>query len=523
MNLGPSETVKCATPQCELVQPHRDGTETRPEETNKGASVVVDLNPTERDWKLVIDGALVSAAEQSDVINPATGRVITKLPMASDADVDLAVASATQAANDWRHTDAIDRGQLVARLADKIDEHGEELAVLDTMDNGSPLSMMRNDVRIATQQLRYFAGLTLELRGQSIPAAGGVDFTVLEPFGVVGRIIAFNHPLMFAATKLAAPLVAGNTVVLKPSEHTSLSALRIGELCAEVFPPGVVNVVTGLGSTVGRRLSEHPDVPRLAFIGSVATGLQIQRQAAANSVKAVTLELGGKNPLIVFGDADLQGAIKGAVDGMNFTWQGQSCGSTSRAYVHRSLLQPFLEGVAERVSALRVGDPFDENTDLGAVVNKAQFEKIARYIDLGVGDPAVELVAGGWHSDEAGFFVGPTVFSLPADSESPLLTEEIFGPVLSVVPFDDYDDVITRANALTYGLTGSVWTSSLDLAMRASRDLATGYVWVNATYRHIPGAPYGGVKNSGNGREENIDELYSYAQLKNIYIKMGEV
>ncbi|WP_406462446.1 aldehyde dehydrogenase family protein [Streptomyces sp. NBC_01622] len=484
------------------------------------AAVVVD-----RDWRMIIGGRRVSASDGAvlDVVSPATGKVITTIPAGNSTDVDRAVDAARGAFPGWQKTSAADRGRLLHQVADAIGEHAEELARIDAIDNGSPISMLRNDVRLAVDQVRYFAGLALELRGQSIPVPhqGELNYTVHEPFGVVGRVVPFNHPLMFAAAKIAAPLIAGNTVVLKPSEHTSLSALYIGELCARVLPPGVVNVVTGLGATVGTRLTTHPDVPRVAFTGSVETGLLIQRQAASGSVKVVTLELGGKNPLLVFPDADLDAAVAGAVRGMNFTWQGQSCGSTSRVYVHRSLWTEFLARLAVDVDKLQVGDPLSEDSDVGAVVTRAQFDRVARYVDIGLADPRARLVAGGPPADPAhGFFARPTVFAFEDGAcDSPLLLDEIFGPVLSVLPFDDYRDVISQANRLPLGLTASIWTSSLQTALQAVQDLEAGYVWVNDSSRHIPGAPFGGVKNSGLGREEGVEELYSYAQQKNVFIR----
>ncbi|MFG1706975.1 aldehyde dehydrogenase family protein [Nonomuraea sp. M3C6] len=473
---------------------------------------------------MVVDNQLVDAVGRGrlEVVDPATAEVVTTVPAAADVDVDRAVAAAKRAFGGWARTPASVRAALLNEVADAIEEHGEELARIDSIDNGTPISMLRNDVRLAVTQLRYFAGLALELRGQSIPPpAGGLNYTVHEPFGVVGRIVPFNHPLMFAATKIAAPLIAGNTVVLKPSEHTSLSALRIGELCAGILPPGVLNVVTGLGVTAGARLTAHPDVSRIAFTGSVATGLAIQRQAAADRVKTVTLELGGKNPLLVFPDADLEAAVAGAVNGMNFTWQGQSCGSTSRAYVHRTLWAEFLGRLQEAVGRLQVGDPQNDDTDVGAIVCRSQFERIARFVEAGLADPRARLIAGGEVKDPgAGFFVPPTVFAFDGgECDSPLLAEEIFGPVLSVVPFDEYGEAIARANRLPLGLTASVWTTDLGTAMRAVQDLEAGYVWVNASSIHIAGAPFGGFKNSGVGREEGIEELYSYAQQKNVYIK----
>jgi acyl-CoA reductase-like NAD-dependent aldehyde dehydrogenase len=474
---------------------------------------------------MIIDGRRVegSGGARLDVLNPATGAVIATIPAGTAAAVDAAVAAATRAFPGWRRVPAAERGRLVGALADAVAAHAEELAWLDAVDNGSPVRMLRQDVGIAVAQLRYFAGLALQLRGDSLPApdAGSLDFTVPEPFGVVGRVIPFNHPLMFAATKLAAPLIAGNTVVLKPSEHTSLSALRIGELCAGLLPPGVVNVVTGTGATVGASLTGHPGVPRIAFTGSAETGLRIQRDAARHAVKVVTLELGGKNPLLVFPDADVSAAVAGAVNGMNFTWQGQSCGSTSRVFVHRSVYPDFVSEVASALEKLHVGDPLSDATDVGAIVSRPQFDRVSAYIRAGLADPRARLVTGGEPDDgAAGLFIRPTVFAFDdGDCASRLLEEEIFGPVLCVLPYDDYAEVMRSANRLNLGLTASVWTSSLRTALSAARDLEAGYVWVNASSAHIPGAPFGGTKNSGLGREEGLEELYSYTQQKNVFIR----
>ncbi|MGC5616371.1 aldehyde dehydrogenase family protein [Georgenia sp. Z1491] len=475
-----------------------------------------------RRWGMVIDGRVTpsESGRELDVVAPATGEIVATFPHGTSIDVDRAVESAHASFAAWRRVPAIERGRLVSRLADAVEAAGEELAAIDALENGTPLHLLRKDVGLAVQRLRYYAGLALQLRGESIPADGGIDFTRMEPYGVVARLVPFNHPLMFAASGVGAPLVAGNTVVLKPSEHTSLSALRIGELAAEILPAGVVNVVTGLGADVGARLTAHPRVPRVAFTGSVETGLQIQRQAASEVVKVVTLELGGKNPLIVFPDADVHEAVRGAINGMNFTWQGQSCGSTSRLFVHRSLVEQVEAGLSEALNSFVVGDPFDPNSQMGALVSRSHHERVSRFISEGREDPAARVIAGDGELPESGLFVRPTVLSFPdAAHDSRILDTEIFGPVLAVVPFDTYEDVIAHANALPLGLTASVWTSSLDIATAAVRDLEAGYVWVNASSQHIPGAPFGGAKNSGVGREEDLGELYSYAQTKNIFIR----
>jgi acyl-CoA reductase-like NAD-dependent aldehyde dehydrogenase len=464
------------------------------------------------------------SGETIDAINPATGETIARFPRCIAEDVDVAVAAAREAYPAWRRTAPLERARCSLRLADLIAEHADELALLDVTENGSPIREMRNDANIAIGTLRYFAGLALELKGDTIPSEDGrVNYTMLEPYGVVGRIVPFNHPMMFAAGKTAAPLIAGNTVVIKPSEHTSTSTLRLAELMNEVYPPGVVNVVTGYGEEAGDALVVHPDVRRVAFTGAAEIGRRIQQRAATHVVKTVTLELGGKNPIVVFGDADLDAAIDGALRGMAFTWQGQSCGSTSRLLVHESLHAEFVSRLAERMDALRSGPPDDESTDTGAIVHRRQFEKVMSYLELGRSE-GFDVVVGGGTVEVPGFpegmFIRPTLFdNVPPDSR--LVKEEIFGPVLAAMPFRTYDDALEVANAVSLGLTSSVYTSDLSIALRFARDIESGYVWVNDAQRHFPGAPYGGFKDSGVGREESVEELYSYAQIKNVNMRFG--
>jgi acyl-CoA reductase-like NAD-dependent aldehyde dehydrogenase len=330
---------------------------------------------------------------------------------------------------------------------------------------------------------------------------------------------------MFAATKLAAPLIAGNAVILKPSEYTSLSALAIATHLERIFPAGVVSVLTGYGSEVGDALVAHPDVPRIAFTGAAPTGRLIQRRAAEVAVKSVTLELGGKNPIVIFPDADLDAAVEGAVAGMNFTWQGQSCGSTSRMLVHRDIHQEFVARVAERISGLRVGAPLDPGSDTGAIVNEGQLEKILDYVRIGREEGA-ELVTGGERVTEGelakGLFVRPTLFD-GVDPAGRLAQEEIFGPVMAAIPYDDYDDAIRIANGVDYGLTASVFTRDLSIAHSFARDVEAGLVWVNDTSKHFLGAPFGGMKNSGIGREEDLSEMLSYTRVKNVNVRLGAV
>jgi acyl-CoA reductase-like NAD-dependent aldehyde dehydrogenase len=476
---------------------------------------------------MTVGGTSVLAADGAtiDAVNPATGEVIGRFPAAGRVDVDAAVATATAAFDGWRRTPPEERGRALNALADVIDQHRDELAGLDVADNGSPIREMRRDAGMAIAQLRYYAGLVLEARGETIPGSHDrLNYTLLQPYGAVARIIPFNHPLMFAAAKIAAPLAAGNTVVVKPSEHTSLSALRLAELARGVLPDGVFTVVTGYGATAGDALVRHPDIRRLAFIGAADTGRAIQAAAASVSVKNVTLELGGKNPLVVFPDADIDKAITAAVRGMNFTWQGQSCGSTSRLLVHRDVYPEFVERLGELVEGLRSGLPDDERTETGAIVNRPQLEKVRSYLDIGRQEGA-RLVTGGIVLTEGEFaggnFVRPTVFA-DVDPGSRLAQEEIFGPVLAAMPFDDHDEALRIANSVRYGLTASVFTRDLRTAHRFARDVEAGYVWVNEVSRHIHGTAFGGVKDSGLGREEGIEELLSYTQSKNVHVNLED-
>jgi acyl-CoA reductase-like NAD-dependent aldehyde dehydrogenase len=474
----------------------------------------------------LIGGELAGAlsGETIDAVNPATGETIARFPRCGADDVDRAVRAGRQAQPGWRALPPLERAAVVGRIAEVVMEHAEELARLDVDDNGSPIREMRRDAGIAAGQLRYFAGLALQLRGDTIPSDfDRLDYTLHEPFGVVGRIVPFNHPLMFAAGRLGAPLIAGNAVIMKPSEHTSLSALRLGELIRKIVPPGIVNIVPGYGAEAGDALVAHPDVRRIAFIGSVPIGRAIQQRAAAHVVKTVTLELGGKNPIVVFPEADLDQAVEGALKGMNFTWQGQSCGSTSRLLVHESQHDAFVDKLAARMDSMRHGLPADEQTQTGAIVHRGQFDKVIEYLRIGREEGA-RVVAGGGPVDDVelagGMFIRPTLFDGVAPG-SRLAGEEIFGPVLAAMPFDGYDQALAIANSLSYGLSASVFTKDLRTAHRFARDVQAGYVWVNDASAHFPGTDFGGVKDSGVGREEGFQELASYTQSKNVNLRFG--
>jgi betaine-aldehyde dehydrogenase len=453
--------------------------------------------------------------------DPATGRDLGACAEADAHDVDAAVAAADAAFPAWRALRPLERAAVVKRIAAVLRAHAAELAHLDARNGGNPVTEMERDVHAAAAQLDYFAGLATEVKGETIPmGAGAVDITAREPFGVCARIVAYNHPLMFTAGKMGPPLVAGNTVIMKPPHQAPLSALRMMQLIDGLAPPGVVNLLTG-GRACGQALVAHPRVPRLSVIGSVETGRAIAQGAAAQ-LKHVTLELGGKNACVIYPDADLDKAIGGAVAGMNFTWCGQSCGSTSRLFVHESVHARVVEGVLERVRRYRPGPPTDPATTMGAIISKAQHDKVLSYIALGRSEGATLAYGGNVPGDAAlagGWFVEPTVFTRVTQSMR-LASEEVFGPVLSILSWHDEDALWRDVNAVRYGLTCSIWTRDLATAHRAAARAEAGFVWINHVGSHFIGVPFGGFKQSGIGREESFDELLSYTQVKNVYIAL---
>lgn len=470
----------------------------------------------DREWRTLVGGRTVEPATTYPVEDPSTGQAFTEAPDCTAEEVDAAVRAAHRAQPAWGKLPPRQRAAKLRELAVLVREHREELAVLDAVDGGFPLSMMRGDVDAGLELMEIFADMALDLGGRTIPVSKHLHYTVQQPYGVVARIVAFNHPFFFAASKIAAPLVAGNAVVLKAPDQTPLSSLRLAELAAEVLPPDLVITVSGQGAVAGRALVRHPLIRRVGFIGSPQTGRAIQRDAAEVGVKNVSLELGGKNAQIVMPDADLDAAAEAAVQGMNFTWvAGQSCGSTSRLLLHESIADKVTARVAEIVAAIRVGHPLDDSTQMGPVISEAQYEKTLAAIQFGK-DAGARVIAGGGRPDNvdgSGWYVSPTVLA-DVDPDSALGRDEVFGPVLSIITFTDESDALRIANSVEYGLTAAIWTSDVKAAHRMAAKVDAGYVLVNSPSRHFWGLPFGGVKSSGIGREESVEELVSYTETK---------
>jgi len=454
-----------------------------------------------------------------ETINPSNLEKLGEVPDATDKDIDRAVTAAKSAFEEWRRVPIDERARCLEALAQRINEHAEELALMDAVDAGNALGGMRGDMDWTAKTLRYFAGLITEIKGESSShGPRHLNVTRRSPYGVVAKINAFNHPFRFCAEKAAAPLAAGNCVVIKGSEQAPLSTLRLGELCEGIFPKGVVNIVTG-GAKAGAALVGHPDVGRLAFVGSVPTGRAIAK-AAAETLKVVTLELGGKNPIIIFPDADPAAAATSAIKGMNMNRQGQSCSSTSRVFVHESLHGAVTEELVKQAEALPIGLPWLDGNEVGPVVSKRQYERILGFIGSAEEEGAVCLTGGGPPDDpelRKGFFVKPTIYDR-VTPEMRIGREEIFGPIMSVFPWSDEEAMLAAVNGVEYGLTAAIITNDLAKAMETAERVEAGYVWINSTGRYL-GAPYGGWKQSGLGQEECFDELVSYTRVKNINIR----
>jgi betaine-aldehyde dehydrogenase len=444
----------------------------------------------------------------SETFNPATGESLGRCAEADAADVDAAVRAAREGFAQWKRMKPLERAALMKKAGAAIRAHADELAMLDAVNCGNPVREMRRDVLVGADAFDYCAGLVTEIKGDTIPMGEGVmNMSLREPYGVVARIVAYNHPLMFVAGKMAPALAAGNAVIMKPPYQAPLSSYRLMEILDGIFPAGVANIVTA-GKAGSQALVAHPGVPRLSLIGSVPTGRAIAK-SAAERLKHVTLELGGKNACVIYPDADIDKAAAGAVSGMNFTWCGQSCGSTSRLFVHDAVYDRVMKIVLERVKHFKPGMPTDPATTMGAIVSKEQQDKILGYIAIAKGEGAQLACGGGRPADPAlakGWFVEPTIFT-GVTQDMRIANEEVFGPVLAVLRWSDEEAMFEQVNRVDYGLTGSVWTTSLANAHRAAARIQSGFVWVNHAGPHFMGASFGGYKQSGIGREEGIDEI----------------
>jgi acyl-CoA reductase-like NAD-dependent aldehyde dehydrogenase len=474
--------------------------------------------------KLFIGGEFVDALDGAtmDVVNPFNGEVLAKVAEAKAADVDRAVDAAEKAFPAWRRMSAMDRGRLLGKLADAIEAHADELAQIESLDTGHPIRDTKGlDVPRTAVTFRYFAGMADKVQGSVVPVeAGFLNYVQREPLGVVGQVVPWNFPLMFTSWKMGPALAAGNTVVLKPAEITPLSTLRIAELMAEVgFPPGVVNIVPGYGPTAGQHLAEHPRVHKIAFTGSTAVGRKIV-QASAGNLKRVQLELGGKGANIVFEDAFLPAAINGSAFAI-FHNQGQACIAGSRLLLQESIADKFLDGFLQLARSIKLGNPLEPTTEMGPLTSQRQQQSVLSYCDI-ARQQGAEILIGGKKPAiaglERGFFVEPTV--VKAKPQDRVCQEEVFGPFVAVTTFKDEAEALQIANSTEYGLGGGLWTTNLQRAHKVAGAMRSGMVWINCYKRVNPGSPFGGVGNSGYGREMGFEAMHDYTDAKSVWVNV---
>ncbi len=479
-----------------------------------------------RPGRLLINGEWIEGEKAFDTINPATAEVLTQVAEAGVPGVDRAVKAAREAfeksgKGTWRSMSASDRGKVLWRIADLIEKNIDELAELETLDNGKPIFESRYvDMPMIIDVFRYYAGAATKIHGETINSfENAFTYTVREPVGVVGAIVAWNFPLLLASWKLGPALACGNTVVLKPAEQTPLTALRFGELATEAgLPAGVLNIVTG-GPETGKALVRHPGVDKIAFTGSTVVGKEIMR-SSADTLKRVTLELGGKSPNIVFADSDMDSAVKGAINGI-FYGKGEVCNAGSRLFVESKVRDFFVDKLVERTRKMQPGDPLDPKTRLGAIVSQEQMKTVLGYIEAGKNEGA-QLVTGGKRvsvGNGNGYFIEPTIFG-GVKNEMKIAQEEIFGPVLSVLEFDDLEQVAAQANQTPYGLAAAIWTNDIKKAHALSRRLRAGMVWINTYGLMDASMPFGGYKSSGFGRDLGEAALEGYTEVKSVWLNI---
>lgn len=474
--------------------------------------------------QLFIDGQFVPAKNGGtiDVLNPSNGELITKIAAAEAEDIDIAVAVAKRAFPSWAATPAAERGRLLLKLADLIEEHTEELAQLESLDTGHPIRDSRRlDVPRTAACFRYFGGIADKIEGSVIPVEQGfLNYVVREPIGVVGQIVPWNFPLMFTSWKLGPALAAGNTVVLKPSELTPLSTLKIAELIKKAgFPDGVVNIVAGYGHTAGQRLAEHEDVGKIAFTGSTLTGQNIVRSSVGN-LKRVQLELGGKGANIVFEDANIDAAVNGAAWAI-FHNQGQACIAGSRLVLHEAIADEFLEKFIKLAESIRLGDPLDPDTEMGPLTSEAHRNKVLSYVEVAK-EQGGRVLTGGKAPDDInlqnGYYVLPTV--VEAKPMDRVAQEEVFGPFVTVLRFKTDEEALEIANCTEYGLGSGLWTQNLQRAHQFAKNIKAGMCWINSYKRVNPGSPFGGVGKSGYGREMGFEAIHDYTDAKSIWVNV---
>jgi betaine-aldehyde dehydrogenase len=472
---------------------------------------------------MFINGELVEGASDKriPVYDPSTEKVIAEIPDAREAEVNAAVAAARSAFDGWAQTTAQERGRVLFRIAEKLRAEAAALAELESRNSGKPIVEAEFDIADAATCFEYYGGLATKISGTVNPVPdNALSLSLKEPVGVAGQIIPWNYPLLMAAWKLAPALAAGCTCVLKPAEQTPLTVLKLAGWLNDLgVPPGVVNVVTGLGETAGAAIVKHPDVDKIAFTGSAAVGKLIMK-TAADTLKRVTLELGGKSPNIFFADADFEAAIDGALFGV-FINQGEVCSAGSRVLVQRSIYPKFVEAMAEKAKRITLGAPLDRETKMGPLVSREQYNRVLQYQQIGKSEAKVAIGGGKPKSFERGFYVEPTIF-YDVDNSARIAREEIFGPVAAVIPFDDERDALRIANDTPFGLAAAVWSRDIYRALRMVKAIRAGIVWVNHMQPTYVEAPWGGYKQSGFGRELGVHGIDEYLETKQVHINLNE-